>query len=153
MKMGKFRGALLVFGLAGWAHAITVPPDPTLPGLAGVWAGSALDGWEFYRLELKESGSGVLTVQELPGAPIKAYWVRNTTLDQDEATFVVQSADGEAEPISVRSDGILPWRLTLRITATSGEWKRQAMLFRLNVLMERIDSLNKRAEELRRGKQ
>ncbi len=79
---------------------------PTMNDLATVWVGASPMSVEYLRLELTESGKGILTVQYLPEHPARAYRVTRTTLTKYRVVFEVQPAEPDAAPIYLRGDAI-----------------------------------------------
>lgn len=85
------------------AVAKKIPP-PSLAGLAGVWLGGSDGGWEYFRLELRENGTGNLAVQYLPNDPAVAYSITSISLSGYTVTFSVKPIDADAEPIFLRGE-------------------------------------------------
>ena len=71
---------------------------PTTKDLATVWVGASPMSVEYLRLELTESGKGILTVQYLPEHPARAYRVTRTTLTKYRVVFEVQPVEPDAAP-------------------------------------------------------
>ena len=115
--------------------------------LATVWVTPSPQVVEFLRLQLEETGLGLLTVQYLPDAPAEAYKVTRTRLEKRRIGFDLDPVDATGERIVL--DGVaLPTHLTLQLANTSGTWKRQVELVPLAALLNRIDIVTKRAAEV-----
>ena len=150
MRINALIGVVLLSTFSCTTTIYEPAPEPTLTGLAGVWVGHALDGFEFVRLELTESGSGFLTVETFADRPLAGYEVTKTVIDHYQVTFNITPLGAGAYPMFLRSDRILPWRLTLEIGGTSPDWKHKVMLFPVDNLANSLDRANKRADEMRR---
>ena len=149
--MRNSRAALAALAIAVVSQATQAHKairQPTITDLATVWVSSAPDAVEFLRLELAESGTGLLTVQFVPQSPARAYLVKHTTIDKYDVTFDVQSTEAGTEPVFLRGKANAA-RLSLQFGGTSGKWKRQVVLAPLEALMDRIEIVTKRADEVR----
>jgi hypothetical protein len=122
--------------------------QPTLADLANVWVGSTVDGGlEYFRLDLKPDGSGVLTVQYLPDAQARAYRVTRTTLHQYKISFDIDPLEADAEPVTIRGQAI-PSRMALEVKGVRHDWKCTVVLQRYSALMDRLRAVTQRAEAL-----
>ena len=120
---------------------------PTTKDLATVWVGASPMSVEYLRLELTESGKGILTVQYLPEHPARAYRVTRTTLTKYRVVFEVQPVEPDAAPIYLRGDAI-PGHLELEMGGTNPDWKSPVVLEPLPDLLDRIEAVTRRAREV-----
>jgi len=150
MNGKKLLAAALSTTTACWPLSVEAskrPRVPTMQDLATVWVGG--NELEYLRLEVSESGIGVLTIQDLPHAPAHAYRVTRAVLHEYRVNFAVEPAEPKAEPITVGGT-VGAGRLELRIAGRTLDWKRSIVLERLSDLMARLDAVTKRAQELSR---
>lgn len=143
--------SLVALAMTTGAEASKPVKVPTLKDLATVWVGGSEFNAEYLRLDLTESGTGLLTIQYLRGNPARAYDVTGTTLQKYRVTFELRPAEPDAEPIYLRGEAI-PGRLELEVGGTSGEWKRPVVLAPLSVLMEQVEAVSKRAQGMREAR-
>lgn len=135
--------ALTAFGCSE-AAAKKIPP-PSLADLAGAWLGGGDE--EYFRLELRDNGTGSLTVQYLPRKPAFAYSITSTRLSGYAVAFSVKPIDADAEPIFLRGEAN-SYRLSLKIGGTDGNWDRLLLLERDSVVKERIRAVEDRARKM-----
>jgi hypothetical protein len=133
-----------IFALCGSADASKRVPLPTMRDLATVWVGGGRGDLEFLRLELRENGTGVLTVQYLPARPAVAYRVTATALSKYRVDFTLAPAETGAEAVYLSGEAI-PGELALEFGGITLKWKRSIQLVPLSVLMERIRVVTERA--------
>ena len=121
-----------------------VPPT-TLDKLASVWVGTEPgDTLEYYRLELRPDGTGLLTLQELPDRPAWAYRVTQASLKGYAISFTLAAVDTAAEPVSLRGTAT-SGGLSLEVSGTNLDWKRKIELERLDHFMGRLNAVTDRA--------
>jgi hypothetical protein len=149
-RQGLISGLVLILCSGSIVSAVSkrVPPVK-LEQLACVWVGGELgDSLQYYRLELRTDGTGLLTVQQLPDSPTWAYRVTQTSLKQYTISFALAPVDLEAEPIFLRGTA-LPGRLRLEVGGTTLDWKRKIELEPLDHLMARLKAVTDRANVYR----
>lgn len=146
MKMRWLLSCVALLLSAGIVSADKRPRLPTMSDLATVWVGEAAPtSLEYFRLELRPGGSGVLTVQYLSDTPAVAYRVMSTTLDSYRIDFRLDPIDLESEAIEV--SGEMGIRLRLNVRARNGKWRRLVTLTPAEALIKRIGAVSARAEE------
>ena len=122
------------------------PRQPTRSDLATVWVGGEPEELlEYFRLELDANGTGILTVQYLPGKAAVAYRVLATSLSGYSVGLDVQPVDRGAQSLQVRGEAI-PGLLRLQVTGRAPDWTRHIQLQRYDQLLERIRAVTERAE-------
>jgi hypothetical protein len=146
------KAATCVVLLLGVATACLGAPSKlirlaTMADLASVWVTPSPQTVEFLRLQLAETGLGVLTIQYLPDTPAQAYEVRGTRLTKRRVTFDLYPLEATAEPIVLHGDA-LPTHLTLELAGKSGTWKRQIELVPLPQFLNRLEVVTNRAAEV-----
>lgn len=147
-------GLFLCFGLqAPLAHASKKVRQPTLSDIATVWVGGEPeDPLEYFRLELDANGTGILTVQYLPGKPAVAYRVVETSLSGYAIRLDIKAVDSNAQPLQAQG-AAMPGILRLHVTSNALDWKRDVQLQRYDQLLERIRVVTERAEADKNAKQ
>lgn len=126
-------------------------PEPKLSDLATSWlGGSPQSTLEYFRLELDESGRGILVVQYLPGYPASLYEVSSTKLNGYKISFEVQAMDSGAEPIFLRGEA-LPFQLNLEVGGVERTWKKKIILEKEARVLERIQVVTERAVKVRQS--
>jgi hypothetical protein len=125
---------------------------PTVADLAKVWVGEGVKGTlEYFRLELRPDGTGLLTVQYTPDRAAVAYRVVRTTLDRYTVTFDVEPADVGADPLLLKGVAVAS-EMQLDVGGVSGEWKREIRLQPYDRLMQRLNAVTNRAEAYTRAR-
>lgn len=149
---GTVTGLLVAISLlATEALANKKPRQPTRSDLAAVWVGGEPEEpLEYFRLELDANGTGILTVQYLPGETAVAYRVLTTTLSGYAVGLDVQPVDRGAQPLKVRGEAI-PGLLRLQVTGRAPDWTRDIRLQRYDQLLERIRAVTEKAEAYTRA--
>lgn len=137
--------AVVVTASHGGEAATKKIPPPTLSQLTGVWLGGG--DLEYFRLEIREGGTGTLVVQYLPREPAVAYAVTSTSLSGYEIAFSVSPIDTDAEPIFLRGKGTSR-SLSLQVGGTDGNWDRSLLLERDETVKRRIHAVEDRASKL-----
>jgi hypothetical protein len=114
--------------------------------LATVWVGGEPEEpLEYFRLELDANGTGILTVQYLPGKSAVAYRVLATSLSGYTVRLETEPVDDGAQSIQVRGEAI-PSFLRLQVVGRAPDWKLDIQLQRYDRLLERIRAVTERAE-------
>jgi hypothetical protein len=135
---------VVIASYGGEAAAKKIPP-PTLSDLVGVWLGGG--DLEYFRLELREDGTGSLAVQYLPREPAVAYAVTSTKLSGYKVAFSVTPIDADAESIFLRGEGTSR-SLSLQVGGTNGYWDRSLLLERDAIVKARIHAVEDRASKI-----
>lgn len=140
-------GLLLTVGPSATdALASKKPRQPTRSDLATVWVGGEPEEpLEYFRLELDANGTGILTVQYLPGKPAVAYRVLATSLSGYAVKLDLDPVDDGAQPLQVRGDAV-PGLMRLQVAGRAPDWTRHIQLQRYDQLLERIRAVTERAE-------
>ena len=143
------RATLILMVLATSAAARTVMPPPTLRCLSTVFVGgNPAATLEYFRLEIRPNGTGLITAQYLPEQRVVAYKITKTIIKGYKVAFELVPIDRDAEPIYVRGDAVCS-RLDLTVGgAPKLEWKRSIVLEPLATVMARINAVNERAAEV-----
>jgi hypothetical protein len=127
--------------------AVKKIPPPSLASLAGAWLGGSDGGLEYFRLELRENGTGHLAVQYLSENPAVAYSITSTSLCGYTVAFSVKPIDADAEPIYLRGEAN-SYRLSLKVGGTDGNWDRSLLLEHDSAVKERIRAVEDRASKI-----
>jgi hypothetical protein len=126
-----------------------MPPPPRLSDLATAWLGGPPRAIvEYFRLELDDSGKGILVVQYLPKNPPRLYEVSVARLKGYDIAFEVRAVDSDAEPIFLRGKAT-SHALALEVGGTERTWKRKIYLEREDRVLERIRVVTERASHAR----
>ena len=140
--------ALLVISSAPCMARSIVPP-PQLSDLATAWLGGPPRGIvEYFRLELDDSGKGILVVQYLPKNPPRLYEVSVSRLKGYDIAFDVRAGDSNAEHIFLRGKAG-SYALDLEVGGIERTWKRKIFLEREDRMLERIRVVTERASQAR----
>jgi hypothetical protein len=100
---------------------------------------------DYYRLELRADGTGLLTLLELPDHPAWAYRVTQTQLKDYAISFTLVPVDSDAEPVFLRGTAI--WgRLSLEVGGMQLDWKHRIELERYEHFMARLNAVTERAK-------
>ena len=102
---------------------------------------------EFLRLELDADGKGVLTLSELPGAPVMAYRVLATRLKDLEVSFDLAPVESRSEPIVLRGKFVHS-RMHLNLSGITLNWHRDIYLRNQEEFMKRLRAVEERAKEI-----
>jgi hypothetical protein len=140
-------GVFLCFGLqAPLVLASKKVRQPTRSDLATVWVGGEPeDPLEYFRLELDANGTGILTVQYLPGKPAVAYRVVGTSLSGYAVKLEIKAVDSDAQPLQAQGEAV-PGLLRLHVTNRALDWRRDVQLQRYDQLLERIRVVTEKAQ-------
>jgi hypothetical protein len=139
---------VLVISLcAASAFAASVVPLPTLVGLAGAWLGSSEGHGEYFRLEIDQTGQGILTVQSLSSEKADAYRIVSTSLSNGVVAFKLIPS-GSAEAIYLRGSATLAG-MELDAGNVAHRWHRKVFLEQESEVLSRIEAVRKRAQEFR----
>jgi len=139
----------LALSLASPALSDKRPRKPTMDDLATIWIRGASEGQEYFRLELDESGKGLLTVQYVPAKPAVAYTVTSTSLSDYRVEFSTEPMDTEAPRIHLSGEA-LPGRLDLLMRGQDSDWESTVELRPHEAVMERVRAVTERAQEVAR---
>jgi hypothetical protein len=124
-------------------------PEPRLSDLATAWLGSSPRSIvEYFRLELDNSGKGILVVQYLPQNPPRLYEVSVSRLKGYDIKFDVLAVDSDAEPVFLQGHAT-SLALDLEIGGTKRTWKKRIFLEREDRVLERIRVVTERATKAR----
>lgn len=123
-------------------------PYPTLQSMAKPWVGGTLG--EYYFLDLKDDGTGVLAVQWTPDKPAKAYRIARTRLTERRADFTLQALDESSESLYMRGD-VCPGSIEIRIGSRAPKWQSEATLRPHDVEVARLKAVMARANAVRRN--
>lgn len=124
-------------------------PEPKLSDLATSWLGGSQDALQYFRLELDDTGHGILVVQYLPHNPAHLYEVSVSKLNGYKINFDVRAIDN-AEPIFLRGRA-LPFELNLEIGGSERTWKNKIFLEKEERVLERIHVVTERATKSRQA--
>jgi hypothetical protein len=139
--------AMGVFCIASVAEARTLVAP--LARLGGAWLGTSESQGEYFRVEIDNSGKGVLTVFSLAGSsgPARAYEILSTTLSGYSISLelrpIVQGepvfASGSADEIGLR----------LEVSGMNGTWTEKVILEPESEVLARINAVTRRAQEFK----
>ena len=125
--------------------ARSMAPPAQLPDLATAWLGGApRPVVEYFRLELDDSGKGILVVQWLPKNPPRLYEVSIARLEGYDIEFDVRPVDSNAQAIFLRGTATTH-ALDLEFGDIERNWKRKIYLEREDQVLERIRMVIERA--------
>ena len=120
-------------------------PPAQLPDLATAWlGGAARPVVEYFRLELDDSGRGILVVQWLPKNPPRLYEVSISRLKGYDIEFDVRPVESDAQAIFLRGKATI-LALELELGDIERNWKRKIYLEREDQVLERIRMVTERA--------
>jgi hypothetical protein len=139
--------AITLTAFGGSEAAAKKIPPASLADLAGAWLGGSDGNVEYFRLELRDNGTGSLTVQYLAGEPAVAYSITSTSLSGYAVAFSVKPIDADAEPIFLRGHAN-SYRLYLKVGGTDGNWDRSLLLEHDSAVKERIHAVEDRARKI-----
>jgi hypothetical protein len=115
--------------------------------VTGVWVGLTVEANDFYRLLLLEGGSGVLGTTFVGKEPL-LYKITSWKLKSGNLKIVVTPISTNAYPIVVDGTAV-PSHITLKIKDPKGGWSRQVVLYKEQLIEDRIAMLKEAMQAIK----
>jgi hypothetical protein len=148
MKTHRLLIAFVIVATAFFAYATTKPRHATVSELSTTWV--AWTGGEYFRIELKEDGTGLCGFYDLSQVSPKLHEITKWTLKGYDIEMALKPIDADAWQMTMKGIAT-PTRLNLKLgDGRKNGWRSEATFEHEKEMESMIENTKKRMQDYRK---